>query len=258
MFSIAGYVPLSDLAHLCDEAAHAAPNEQATRDLFIFSGWSELSEKKQTKACRGLGYLLVDIIIKTSRDFLLCSPDGGKTVVPGMRLLALKSHWSATLLNLEVNKLLDYATSGHWRYDFLDTQTWCIKRRPMDEQNYDGSDGEVTHDPEDAIAYPFLGWALTIKRENADTAVTDVLNDLVRKNAPAALANVMVAATPSGRGRPGKQIDAITIYTRLFPNGHGGVPMKAVLKAIREGGIEVSAATLRRAIQNRDRSKDDR
>lgn len=251
MFSISGYVPFCDVADMCLRAAEEAPMHPLARHLPLFRDWPKVDEQQKRKARRALGYLMADLAIQSDADLIMCSPSG-LTLTPSRRLVSLG--WKTLSLSLDdpLQAFLKYAEGAYWRYEYVNTETWCIRHKPVDPRDVDVDDetGEALIDPMDVIAGKFDGWALAVPLDRSNPTVSALLDARLAENA------VRATVLPLTRqiGRPNKIDKALVIYDRLYPNGHvlAKASVKSVLKALENAGCPVSEPTLHRGLRGRE------
>lgn len=251
MFSISGYVPFCDVADMCLRAAEDAPTHPLGRHLPLFRDWPKVDGQQKRKARRALGYLMADLAIQSDADLIMCSPSG-LTLTPSQRLVSLG--WKTLSLSLDdpLQAFLNYAEGAYWRYGYVNTETWCIRQRPVDPRDVDVDDenGEVLIDPMDLIAGKFDGWALAVPQDRSNLTVSALLDTRLAEKA------VRATVLPLTRqiGRPNKIDKALVVYDQLYPDGHvlAKAPVKSVLKALQNTGHPVSEPTLHRGLRNRE------
>lgn len=251
MFSIARYVPFCNVADMCLRAAEAAPTHPLARHLPLFRDWPKVDERQQRNARRALGYLMADLVIQSDADLVICSPSG-LTLTPSQRLVALS--WKTPSLSLDdpLQAFLKYAEGAYWRYEYVNTETWCIRHKPIDPRDVDVDDetGEALVDPMDVIAGNFDGWALAVPLDRLNPTVSAMLDVRLAENA------VRATVLPLTRqiGRPKKIDKALVVYDILYPSGHvlAKAPVKSVLKALENAGYPISEPTFYRGLRDRE------
>lgn len=250
MFSTAGYVPFCNVADMCLRAAEEAPTHPLARQLPLFRDWPKVDEQQRRKARRALGYLMADLAIQSDADLIICSPSG-LTLTPSQRLLSLGWKTPSLSLDAPLQAFLKYAEGAYWRYEYVNTETWCIRHKPIDPRDVDVDDetGEPLIEPMDAIAAKFDGWALAVPLDRSNLTVSALLDERLAEKA------VRATVLPLSRqiGRPNKIDKALVVYDQLYPSGHilAKAPVKTVLKSLEKAGYPVSEATLYRGLRER-------
>lgn len=250
MFSIPGYVPFCDVADLCVRAAEEAPMHPKARLLPLFRDWPEVNEPQKRKACRALGYLMADLAIQSATDLIMCSTSG-LTLTPSQRLVALGWKIPSLSLDDQLQTFLNYEEGAYWRYEYVNTETWCIRHKPIDPRDVDVDEetGKVWIDPMDVVADKFDGWALAVPLDRSNLTVSALLD--ARLSEKAVRATVLPIETQIGR--PNKIDPALVIYDQHYPDGHAaaGVPVKTVLAMLKAEGHPISDKTLHRGLSLR-------
>lgn len=250
MFSVRGYLPFCDVADLCLHAADEALTHPLARHLPLFHDWPKVDEQTQRTARRALGYLMADLAIQSDPDLIMCSPSG-LTLTPSLRLVALS--WKTPSLSLDdpLQAFLKYAENPYWRYEYVNTETWCIRHKPIDPRDvdFDEETGEAWINAKDVVADRFDGWALAVPLDRSKLTASELLDARLSEKAVRATVLPMEPQI----GRPNKIDPALVVYDRLYPRGHvlEQVPVKTVLATLLAEGHDISPATLNRGLSQR-------
>jgi hypothetical protein len=251
MFSILGYVPFCNVADMCLRASEEAPTHPLGRHLPLFRDWPKVDEPQRRKARQALGYLMADLAIQSDPDLVMCSP-AGLTLTPSQRLVSLG--WKTLSLSLDdpLQAFLKYAEGAYWRYEYVHTETWCIRHKPIDprEVDVDEETGTVWIDPMDVVADKFDGWALAVPVDRTNVTLSALLDARLAEKA----ARATVLPVEPQIGRPNKIDEALVVYDRLYPNGHAHAKasVKSVLRALENAGHPVAEPTLYRGLRDRE------
>lgn len=247
MFSIPGYVPFWDVADLCFEAASILSSDGRRPKIPAFEGWEELDEWSRERVVRTLAAIFQDLVLQQPKRFALISV-GGRVVRPSSRILALQDSLHEISVEMSVSAFQQFGNRRSGRYIFLDTWTWCVKRKPFDPADVDVDDeGNVYPDVEDEVVSNFLGCSLVINEEDvpkdAEALLQELLAaDLLKRKSPRAARQ---------RGRPSFQKDIRSYYSSKYPNGHSPSKTWADIESeLAVIGIKVGVSTIRTAVKS--------
>jgi hypothetical protein len=245
MFSIAGYVPFRDVSDLCLEAAYTLSSDGRRPRIPVFEGWEGLDEWSRERIVRTIAALFEDMVIQLPKRFALISV-GGCVVRPSNRILALHDSSIDTSLEMPVAAFQQFGSRRSSRYTFLDTWTWCVKRKPFDPADVDVDDeGNAYTDPEDDIVSSFVGFSLAVSEVDAPKDAEALLQELLA-------AAAVVRKSPGfarQRGRPPVQDAVRSYYLSKYPNGHSPPTTWADIKnELATVGIKAGQTTIRNAV----------
>lgn len=246
MFSIPGYVPFCDVADLCFEAAFNLSSDGRRPEIPAFEGWDGLDEWSRDRVVHTLAAVFQDLLIQQPKRFALISV-GGRVVRPSNRILALQDSLLEISLEMPAGAFQQFGNRRSGRYTFLDTWTWCVKRKPFDPADVDVDDeGNVYPDIENEVVANFLGCSLAVNEEDVPKDVEALLQELLA-------ADVLKRKSPKasrGRGRPSFQVQIRSYYRSKYPNGHSPPTTWADIESELAGvDIKVGVSTIRSAVR---------
>lgn len=246
MFSIPGYVPFCDVADICLEAAHALSSDGRRPRIPVFEGWESLDEWPRERLVRTIAALFEDMVIQQPKQFALISA-GGRVIRPSNRILALQDISLEISLETPIEAFQQFGNRRSGRYTFLDTWTWCVKRKAFDPADVDLDDeGNVYPDVEDEVVSNFLGSSLAINEEDVPKDAEALLQELLA-------ADVLKRKSPRAarqRGRPSSQKEIRSYYSSKYPNGHPPSKTWADIESeLAVIGLKVGISTIRSAVK---------
>ena len=246
MFSVPDYVPFCDVADLCLEAAFTLSSDGRRPKIPAFEGWEELDEWSRDRVVRTLAALFQDLLIQQPKRFALISA-GGRVVRPSNRILALQDSLLEISLEMPIAAFQQFGNRISGRYTFLDTWTWCVKRKPFDPGDVEVDDeGNVYPDIENEVVSNFLGCSLAVNEEDVPKDAEALLQELLA-------ADVLKRKSPRvarQRGRPSHQKEIQSYYSSKYPYGHTPSKTWADIESELAGiGIKVGVSTIRSAVK---------